>query len=123
MDNIIVVEKTAQKVVFERAPDFLDSYPSASLLFQALRDALMKTISPDSKEYWLIKFCSRVTNSSMPLLHNPLAYQVLVDPLQTVRDPIKELHITSRLELFFHPSKSYFYRKRPDLHEKSTGKA
>ncbi len=123
MDDIIhVVEKTPQKVVFERSLTFLDGFFSASQLFQALRDSLMKTLPSDSKEYWLIKFCSRVTNSSMPLLHNPVAYQVLVDPLQAVRDPIKELHITSKLELLVYPSKPYFYRKRPDANEKPTGK-
>lgn len=113
--NLYVVDMDDNKVIFERSASFVDGYPSASLLFQALRDALVALIPEGSREYWLIKFCSRVTNSSMPMLHNPVTYQVLIDPLQCVRDPIKELQVTRRLELFYYPSKPYFYRKRPNL--------
>ncbi len=124
--NLYIVDADDNRVIFERQASYTESYPSSSVLFQALRDVLTATLPPGSKEYWLIKFCSRVMSSSMPLLHNPVTYQVLVDPLQCVRDPIKELQVTRRLELLYYPSKSYFYRRKNPLgdnqhDEKSSG--
>lgn len=113
--NIYIIDADETRVVFERQVAFTETFPSSAVLFQTLRDVLTATLPPDSKEYWLIKFCSRVMSSSMPLLHNPVTYQVLVDPLQCVRDPIKELQVTRRIELLYYPSKSYFYRKKNPL--------
>lgn len=112
---LYITDIREDKVVFERHPEATEPFGSASLLFQALRDALTSTLRKDSKEFWLIKFCSRVNNMpGLPLLHNPVSYQVLIDPLQVVRDPVKEVQINRRLELLFYPSKSYFYRRRED---------
>lgn len=95
-----------ESFVFECPQGF--QFHNTPQLFHSIR----ASIEGLYQRFIMLRYASQVWHDHWRTLHDPNMRRVWVDPLQTIRDPVKEMNLTGRITFIRTASHQYHFRLR-----------